>query len=252
MAKNKDAAYEAFLADLKAINPAIEEIIKDDKVSAKLREGVLARAEFSSNMDQLEADKKLFGQEVNEARTKIAGWQKWYGDTSQQFAGTADELQRYRDAYGELDADGKRKVAQQVGMSAADFEKRLGEELQQREVGYLKFTDVLTDIKMEHRDRFKEKLDTNALYKIAGEKNIPIDVAYGVYIADRVEDLNKASMKEELQKAREEGAREALAKHNLPNISSNSEMVHVIDVKDAPQGSNARVAAAINGFLNRT
>lgn len=251
MAKNKDAAYDAFLADLKAINPSIEEMLKDDKVSAKLREGVLARAEFSSNMDQLAADRKVFAGEVDQARTTIAGWQKWYGDTSQQFAGTADELQKYKEAYGDLDADGQHKVARQVGMTPEAFEKRLGEELQRREAGYLKFTDDLTDIKIEHRERFKEKLDTNALYKIAGDKNIPIDVAYGVYIADRVEDLNKASHKEELQKARDEGAREALAKHNLPNIPSNSEMVHVIDVKDAPQGSNARVAAAIHGFLNR-
>jgi hypothetical protein len=249
--KNKDTLFNEFLADLKAINPAIEEIVKDEKVSAKLREGVLARADYSQSMDDLKAQQDTFNAEVQAARQKIEAWQKWYGDTSQQFATVQQQLEEYKAEYGELSEGDKRKAAKEAGYTKEEFEKRMNEVIQQRDVAALKFVDDLTDLKIEHRQRFNEKLDTAAVYKIAGEKQLPLDVAYKVYTADKEADLVKKDFDERLKQAREDGAREALASHKLPQVSNNPDHVHVLDVADAPRTDSARVSAAVSDFLSR-
>lgn len=253
MAKKSDVAYEKFLADLKAINPKIEEILTDEKTSTLLRDGVLAKSEFSSQMDTLRAEREKFEGEVIEAKERIAGWQKWYGDTSQVVAATQDELKKYKEAYGDLSEDEKARAARQVGLSAAEFDKRFSEKAQERDVAAMKFADMLTDLKMEHRDRFKEKLDTEELYKIAGERQLPLDVAYSVYTADKVEAQLKEQHKMDIEKAKEEAVRDFQSKHNLPVLNSNSDLtsMHVLDVQNAPKTSADRVAAAVARFNAR-
>ena len=252
--KDKDAAYNEFLADIRSIVgddkwAGIEEsLIKNDKASAKLLEGVLARSEFSSQMDALKAERESFAGEVAEARDRIAGWTKWYGGVLAENAAKEDKLRAYASAYGDLDVDDKTKVAHQAGYSKEEFEKRLAEELQQRDIANLKFADDLTDIKMDFRDRFKDRLDTTAVFKIAGERGIPLDAAYNLYIADRVEGQRKAEFDSAVEKARKEGAAEALAKHNLPVVPSVPTHVHTLDVKDVPANRTDRIAAAVANF----
>lgn len=252
--KDKDAAYNEFLADIKAIVgddkwSAVEEaLIKNDKASAKLRDGVLARAEFSSQMDALKAEREAFAAEVAEARSRIGGWQKWYGDVVTEIKAREDKLKAYMEAYGELDSPERTRGAQQAGYSKEEFEKRLSEELQQRDLANLKFADDLTEIKLDYRERFKGKLDTGAVYKIAGENGLPLDAAYNLYIADKVEEQRQASFDEAVKKARQEGAAEALAKHNLPVVPSNPAHVHTLDAKDIPASSKDRIAAAVANF----
>src|SRR5262245_19407618 len=101
--KDKDALFNDYLAELKAINPQLEEVLKDDKVSAKLREGVLARADYSQSMDQLRSEREQFEGQIAEARAKIDGWQKWYGDTTKEFASEREKLEAYKKQYGDLD-----------------------------------------------------------------------------------------------------------------------------------------------------
>lgn len=245
--KDKDAIFNEFLADLKAINPKIEEIL-DDKTSAKLREGVLARADYSQSMDSLRAERESFANEVAEARNRIDGWQKWYGEVSTQVASTQEELKAYRDAYGELDASDKRRVAREAGFTKDEFEKRLQEEINRRDIANLKFADDLTDIKMDYRDRFKEALDTEAVYKIAGERGTDLKTAYQSFISERVKEQDEAKWKETIKKEREDAVAEYASKHNLPVIDNRPEVTHVLDTKDAPKTSHDRVAAALAGL----
>lgn len=249
--KDNEALYQEFLADLKKINPKIEEIL-DDATNAKLKDSVLARAEFSRQSDELRAQREelLAWQEAE--KQKIDGWQKWYGDTSREVAAMNDKLTKYVEAYGELDDAGQRREAAKVGLSKEDFEKQLNSRLQERDVAALKFVDDLTDLKIEHRDRFKEKLDTSAVYKIAGEKNLPLDVAYKLYINDRVEEQNKVQIEERVKREREEAVADFASKHNLPVISSSPDHIHVLDVKEPLYDRSARIAAAVKDFGKAT
>jgi len=249
--KSKDTLYNEFLAELKAINPAIEEIVKDEKVSSKLRESVLARADYSQSMDELKAQEEQFKLEVQEARTKIAGWQKWYGDTSKQVADIQNELEQYKSEYGELTEGEKRKVAAEAGFTKAEFELRLNEEINKRDVAALKFVDDLTDLKIEHRSKFNEKLDTAAVYEIAGKQQLPLNLAYKEYIADKEAELRKKDYDTAIAAAKAEGAREALSQHKLPQVSNNPDYVHVLDATDVPKTDRGRVEAALSDFLSR-
>jgi hypothetical protein len=121
--------------------------------------------------------------------------------------------------------------------------------LAQREAAYLKFADDLTDLKMEHRAKFNEKLDTASLYKIVTDRQIPLDVAYNLMIADKVEEKRATDLAEQLKHAREEGAAEYATKHNLPVISSQNDLVHVLDSQEGiGKTQKDRVRAALDGF----
>lgn len=247
-AKKNDKAFDDFLADLKTINPKIEELIADESVKTKLREGVLARSEFSSQMDNLRVEREAFGHEVTEARKKIDGWTSWYGTASQEYANQKEQLEAYKEEYGELTTGQKHREAAKVGLTTEEFEAKLNSKIQEHDVAALKFMDHLSDIKIEHRDRFKERLDTAKVFEIAGEKNLPLDAAYKEYIADRVEEQRTKDIEERIKQAKEEGAREALAAKGFPVISNNSDLTHVLDIKDAPRTSNDRIAAAVAAF----
>jgi hypothetical protein len=200
-------------------------------------------------MDSLKARETEVNDFLKKESDKIAGWQKWYGDVSQEVTTAQDQLKQYKELYGDLDMGEKKKVAAQSGLTPEEFERRLNEEISKRDVAALKFVDDLTDLKFEHRERFKEKLDTASVYKIAGERNLPLDVAYSVFIADKVDALKKTEFDDAIKKAKEEGASEALAKHNLPVIDSNPDIVHVLDDRSDAKSSGDRVSAAIASFM---
>lgn len=246
--KSKDAIFQEYLAELEAINPAIKDILADEKVSAKLREGVLARADYSQNMDAFREQREQFASEVEEARKRIEGWQKWYGEASTTVANTQEQLKAYQDAYGELDTRTQRRVAHEAGYSKEEFEKRLQEEINKRDVANLKFADDLTDVKLDFRERFKEALNTEDLYKIAGERGVDLKTAYNSYISERVEEQRKQEVEDRVKREREDAVKEYASKHNLPIIDSRPDVTHVLDAKDAPKTQHDRVAAALAGL----
>lgn len=245
--KDKDTIFEAFLADLKAINPAVEEVLKDDKVSAKLKESVLARADYSQSMDALRSERESFAAEVAEAREKIQGWQKWYGDTSREVAAVQGRLREYVEAYGELETAGdKRKAATALGITKDELNEALESRMNQRDLAALKFADDLTDVKIDFRDRFKEALDTEALFKLAGERQIDLKTAYKEFINPRVEELRTKDVEARIAQAKKEAVEEFASQHKLPVVDTRSDVrPHSLDVKDAPKTPHDRVAAAI-------
>jgi DNA repair exonuclease SbcCD ATPase subunit len=247
MAKNKDTAFNDFLADLKAINPGIEEILKDEKVSAKLRDGVLARSDYSSKMDELTTQREAFASEVEQARQKIEGWQRWYGDVTTQVAGVQNQLKAYEAAYGPLQTDGQVKAAaKHLGLSKDEVSGLLEERMNQRDIAALKFADDLTDIKIDYRDRFKERLDTEAVFKLAGVRGTDLNTAYKEYISERVEEARTKDIEARIEAARKEAVAEFASQHKLPVVPSQSDLTpHVLDAKDIPATSRDRVAAAV-------
>ncbi len=249
--KNSDTIFKEFLADLESINPAIKEILADEKVSTKLRDGVLARADYSSKMDEFRTSQESFATEVAEARQKIEGWQKWYGDTSTQVATIQKKLTQYEKTYGDLEDDNTGHAAKRMGVSKEELETVIEERNRARDVAALKFADDLTDIKIDYRDRFKEKLDTEAVYKIAGEKGIDLNTAYNLHIKDRVEELRNKDVEDRIQKARDEAVSEYASKHHLPTVDHRSDMTHVLDVQNPANTQQTRVAAALANFSKR-
>lgn len=248
--KSSEEAYQDFLADLEKINPRIKEVM-DDATNAKLKESVLARSEFSRQSDALAAREKEIEGYLSAETQKIEGWQKWYGDVTKEVATVQTELKSYKEAYGELDSTSRRQEAEKHGMTTADFEKALNDRFQSHDVASIKFADDLTDLKIEHRDRFKEKLDTQAVFKIAGERNLPLSIAYNEYIGDRVIKLNEQQVEARIEQAKKDAVAEYATKHNLPVLDSSRDFVHAADATPAMTDPNARISAAVADFMKR-
>lgn len=246
MAKNKDAAFDSFLADLKAINPQIEEILKDERVSTKLRTGVLAQSDYSSKMDELRQERENLNAYLQEQKKNVEGWKNWYDGATREVADMQTKLQTYEAEYGSLDGTNRRSY-----VAPEDVDKKMAEEFQRRETAYIKFMDDLSDLKLEHRDRFKEKLDTQAVLAISAERKLPLDVAYEIHVADKREALRQSEFEEKLKAARLEGAQEALSKHKLPMLDS-TPSYHGTHVNDAQPLSQAdRIKAATEAFMQK-
>ncbi len=241
MAKNKDAAYDAFLADIKAINPQVEEILKDERVATKLREATLARSEFSSQMDALRQEREQMQTYLQTEKQKISEWQNWYNTATREVADMQTKLNTYESEFGTLEPGQKPNR-----LTEDDVQKKIAAEFQQRENAFLKFTSDLNRISTRHAMKFREELDTDALYKICGEKNISLEMAYNEFIQPKVEEMRTKELERKLEEAKAEGAREALTKHRLPQLDSNPSYagVHVVDAQSVGNTDMDRIAAA--------
>jgi hypothetical protein len=247
--------YQSFLQSVLAKVPeadreTVEAVFQNEAVAPVLRDSVLARSDYSRNQDALAEAREALDAEVAEARNQIAEWQDWYAKNS----GAAEELrakaQQYEELYGPLDEDGASPVTRH--RTTADTNTLTREELQsqllQRDQLAIKFADMLTDIKVEHRALYGEKLDSESLLAYANKHGKPIDVAYKEIMAPREAERAEAVLKEKLAQAREEGRQAVMTEHKLPVQPAHRE-IHVLDrQKDAFKDSGDRVAAAVARF----
>lgn len=255
--KANETEYQAYLADLLAEMPetsqaAVEEALRMDGVATKLRGGYLRQSEFSRSMDDLAAERKAFEREVAQARENIAGWEKWYADTSQGLADTSAKLQAYESTFGPLDG-----TPSPTGLSREEVARLTEEQLARRSTDFFNQTmaaaDVLTDLKLEHRDRFGKPLNSTELLRFCNERGLPLQAGYKEFVADDMAQLRDKEIQDRIAKAREEGAREALSRHNLP-VTSVAREPHPLDLMREttknPVSSFDRIAAAAADFTN--
>lgn len=256
--KTSDTEYQAYVAELLAEVPetsraAVEEALRADGVATKLRGGYLRQSEFSRGMDELANERRAFEREVAQARENIAGWEKWYADTSQGLADTSAKLQAYESTFGPLDG-----TPRPTGLSREEVQRLTEEQLARRSTDFFNQTmaaaDVLTDLKFEHRDRFGKPLNTTELLKFCNERGLPLQAGYKEFVADDLTQLRDKEIQEQIRKARDEGAREALSRHNLP-VTSVAREPHPIDLmrettKNGPASSFDRISAAAADFTN--
>jgi hypothetical protein len=245
MAKKSDA-HEQFLADLIAAvpeiqRPYVEEALKADTVSRLLRDSVLNRSDYSRQSDSLAEERRAFEAEVAEARRRVAGWEEWYATSTQELANAQARI-------AELETSSPTTP----DPLTADFVSRdeITKQLQERDRYAIAFADLLTDLKIEHRDRFKEKLDTTALTQFAQRRGIPLDAAYPLFVADRVEVQRTKDLEERVKREREDAVKEYASAHRLP-VSPGPSEPHVLDTRENVSGdSRDRVRAAVAAWNN--
>lgn len=248
MSKRKIDATEQvnkFLADVLATVPeasraAVKEALELDGVKTVVKDRVLARSDYSAAMDEA-------AQELSEGRQKITEWTNWYGTASTEFATTTEALKTYEERFGKLDGS---KSAVKPGMTKEEVTAALDEMLQPRDAAAIDVADLLTDLKLDYRDQFKEKLDSKALIKFAMDNRLPLNVAYSQFVAPKVEELRKKEFDVAITKAKEDGAREYATSHKMPVMPMGNEASSWERPKDLVVGKSQtdRVAAAVAGF----
>lgn len=234
-------SYEAFLADVLANVPsdrraAVEEALSLESVKAQVEAGVKRQSDYSREMDSLRARREEVESTLQEGTERITEWQNWYDTASKE----------YESMKGMVDMRTNEEPVASVQQGLTKDE--LQAELAARDRMAIAYADLLTDIKMDHRDKFHERLDTSKLVEYALKRGVPLDVAYRESVAPREDELRKADLEQQLKKAREEGAREFAANHRLPIVSGPQEQ-HPIDLAPtAKTNSTDRVAAAVGAW----
>lgn len=251
MAKSNDAAVDAFLADVIATIPedkrdAFKEALTDGAKS-KLREGVLARSDYSRQSDELRKEREAFNATVAEANRNIDGWKDWYKQTATETASMKERLEKYSDTYGDLD-EGVKNKKPSLDLDAVN--KNIDERLKDRDAAAIGFADQLTDLKIDHWNKYKEKLNTADLLKICDADKVNLTQGYKTLTAEREETARKKEFDDAVKSAREEGAKEYASKHNIPfsPAPTGPSVMDAFTNKDIPRTHRDRVSAAISDF----
>lgn len=249
MAKHKDP-YDAFLAEVLDTIPEdkrkdFEETLKSDKVASVVKDKVMARSDYSRSKDELDDKVKTFESEVAEARTRINGWNDWYGKVTKEQAEKDKQLRAYEETFGKL--DGTSNVTKYA--TAEDVTKTLNDTMAQRDAAAIKLASQMARFTYRYGKEFGEELDQDALIDYAMKHQVPFETAYERFVAPKVEAKRTERYEADIKKAREEGAREALSQHKLPVVSSHAEP-HVLDLQDkVAKNSRDRVAAAVDDWM---
>ncbi len=239
------ATYDTFLTDVLGKLPVerrteIEASLRDPVVAPLLREAVLAKADYSRSMNDFQA-------EVTAARAEIAKWQDWYSTEVEQATKRQEELDSYRETYGDLDEEGKKVTKRAEPAHTGLDPKQLEATLAQRDQMAIQFADMLTDLKLDHHTRFGERLDTQAVMKYANDHQVSLKEAYNQLNAPKEQELATRELNKKLEAAREEGRQAVLSEHKLP-IGPPRREPHFLEQKDYSKDPRERVSRAVAAF----
>lgn len=220
MAKqNKRELYTAYVDEVLA---AVPEDQRDSLRAAYLHESVIDRnadafmrqSDYSRNMDQISKAEKALEERLASELEKVKGWEAYATDALTKASQLEEQVSKYRQTYGDLTNTPPSAVRKEDIEALMD--NKLNGARQGLDEWVMKSVDALTDLKIEHRDRFKEKLDTRELAKFAKDHGYTtIESAYTAFVAPKVEEAREAEfklkMEEAVKQAREEGRKAALA-----------------------------------------
>lgn len=212
---------------------AILKVTANDKFAKALGDDVLRQQDYSRSMDALKAKEK----ETTDYYATLLGWEA--------------ERKQYWDTENAKLAGRQPTTQQQPTFDPTAFEKKWKEELDRRDQQSVGLLKIGMNLASKHAVEFKEALDTEALAKIAVEKNMTLQQAYDEYVSPRRAEAQKLALDERVRVAREEGARDALAKHKLP-VDTAPREYHVMFDRDPKKQVGADDYVPNSGRLSHT
>jgi hypothetical protein len=190
----------------------------------KVMNAFVPRPEFSRTLDA--KDKEV--QAANNARLQYEAEVKDYYKKEAEKAAERQRVfdenmamtQRYRDLYGELPGDPthQRQTVTTPAFDSSQYisKKEYDESLKRIEGQSLYVIKEGLKASQDYFAKFGKPLDIDALEKFAVEKGLPLNLAYSQMIQPELEAKQSSSFAEQLKRAREEGATEALSRVKSP------------------------------------
>jgi len=242
---------QAFLADvLSKVDAdkrgAIEEAFGHAAVTTALDAGYLRQDDYSRRQDELKTARDDAAATLNQDRGALAAERArladWYEGASKDYAAKNEENKRYRTEYGGLEGEGTPPAAE-PGLTREEHDRLMNESLDIHSRQSIQFADLLTDLKMEHRDQFSERLDTKALFDHQSKTKMPLDVAYKDFISERVGEAQAEKQAQLVAAAKAEGILEGKSQRDLPVRPDNNPVMRALD-KPNDRGETGGEAAA--------
>ena len=251
---------EQFLADVLKNVPedkkqVVEEALGMEAVSKELGEGYSRQSDYSRKMDELRTARDQAQQEIVQQQGVVdaerARYTEWYEGANKDYTTAVDQLNAYKEEYGALEAgEGKEPTVASVPSNALtrdEHERILAEQFDRHDRQAIQFADILTDLKLEHNQRFSEKLDTARLFDHVSKSGLPIQAAYQDLISERVQKAQEEKVQEQIKQAREEGVMEGRSQSQLP-VRPDSSGPRPLDGLDKESTSEDRVNAAASAW----
>ncbi len=171
----------------------------NDKFAKGLEEGFMLRSDYSRSQDAVKTEKERTAAYYQQLVT-------WKAEQEAALAGAGNGNGNGAVVNGEYISKAE----------LAEMMKKNTEAMQQQERSFITIAKVMGKLASRHATEFKEELDTDALEKIAIEKQLPLQQAYEALVGPRREEAQAKSFAEKLKQAKEEGAREFASTHNVP------------------------------------
>jgi len=251
---------EQFLADVLKNVPedkkqVVEEALGMEAVSKELESGYSRQSDYSRKMDELRSARDQAQQEIVHQQGAVdaerSRYVDWYEGANKDYTAAMEKLNAYKDEYGDLEAgEGKEPTVASLPSNALTREEHsqiLAEQFDRHDRQAIQFADILTDLKLEHNQRFTEKLDTAKLFDHVQKSGLPIQAAYQDLISDRVQKAQDEKIQEQIKQAREEGMMEGRSQAQLP-VRPDSSSPRPLDGLDKESTSEDRVNAAASAW----
>jgi len=251
---------EQFLADVLKNVPedkkqVVEEALGMEAVSKELESGYSRQSDYSRKMDELRSARDQAQQEIVYQQGAVdaerSRYVDWYEGANKDYTAAMEKLNAYKDEYGDLEAgEGKEPTVASLPSNALTREEHsqiLAEQFDRHDRQAIQFADILTDLKLEHNQRFTEKLDTAKLFDHVQKSGLPIQAAYQDLISDRVQKAQDEKIQEQIKQAREEGMMEGRSQAQLP-VRPDSSSPRPLDGLDKESTSEDRVNAAASAW----
>lgn len=254
MAKKTDkrTAYLAYVDELLATVPedkrdTFRAAYTDEAVIDKNADAHFRQSDYSRHMDAVAQREREAEEFIASQRKTVEDWRTYAEDAMTRASQTDEALKRYEAVYGKIDPATPPSALKREDIEAL-MESKLGGARKGLDEWLVQSVDALTDLKIEHRDRFKEKLDTTELSKFAKERGYTtLDAAYTAFVAPKVDEAREADFKlkmdEAVKQAREEG-RKAAVTERFPGAGGSHNIAPVVPKDAVVRNSEDRVARA--------
>ncbi len=208
--------------------------MENEKFRTGLAAGYKRHDEYSREMDSVRAEKQ-----------RLKDWyEKEELPKYQVYQAGAEELRKYKEAYGNLDDGGLNNGGNGNGngngrgnghgMTQEQLDKYLEDKLKQRDSAYVGLTKTAVRISSDYTKRFQDTLDVDAVEELALKKGLPLDQAYKEYIAPKEQAATEARHKAEIEAAKAEAVRDFTSRMKLP-IDSKPHEAHPFFERKGPE-----------------
>ena len=205
-----------------ASTTAVLQAFSNEKVKTQFSADLMLRPDYSRAQDELATQKKAFEAQKTAFETDRGNWKTWYDGAVTKDAEREAELQKYREAYGNLDGTQRPPFDTSKFVAKEEYEgaiKRQGDA----------FMAVLEDVQAVQGEHFAKfgriltRTELAELKKTALENGMKVSQAYDAWVRPQLDEKSKVEMDAKLQERYDAGARDALSKHKLPVDSRPSE-----------------------------
>lgn len=262
MSKKEDAAYQAWLQDVKSKVPAekrelFDQFISDEVVGKEIFRGGLREADYYRRLNELGETRR----EVEAEKIRLTSWYEAEKPKNQALLEKVSELEaklaKRREAFDDEEdlMTDKQRAAEAEKISK--LEKELAEVRSSQREAFSAFLPALVDMTDITHELVKGgwKTSPREVISYAQKNNVDPRTAFYALTADERTDRERDERKKQEEKWKEEGRREAMAKVSSPDnlrVSAGPTVVDQLRKPMTTDNPNERIKRASQAFSELT